>query len=209
MLTTVWLGGKGGQTASDPSVGPKKCSKSSDPSKPVIQYVLMIDAGSTGSRIHVYQFNNCGSSPELEDETFKMTEKNPNGSGLSSYPDDPEAAAKSLDVLMDVAMTAVPENMRACSPVAVKATAGLRRLGIEKSEKILEAVRHRLETSYPFPVVSKEENGVAVMDGSDEGVYAWITTNYLLGKIGGPDHSETAAVFDLGGGSTQIVFEPI
>ena len=46
------------------------------------------------------------------------------------------------------------------------------------------------------------------MDGSDEGVYAWITLNYLLGKIGGPDKSETAAVFDLGGGSTQIVFEP-
>jgi len=46
------------------------------------------------------------------------------------------------------------------------------------------------------------------MDGKDEGVYAWITTNYLLGRIGGPDHSETAAVFDLGGGSTQIVFEP-
>jgi len=46
------------------------------------------------------------------------------------------------------------------------------------------------------------------MDGKDEGVYAWITINYLLGKIGGPDHSETAAIFDLGGGSTQIVFEP-
>lgn len=46
------------------------------------------------------------------------------------------------------------------------------------------------------------------MDGSDEGVYAWITTNYLLGKIGGPDHTPTAAIFDLGGGSTQIVFEP-
>jgi guanosine-diphosphatase len=208
MLMTAWLGGKGGQTASDPSVGTTKCSKSSDPSKPIIQYALMIDAGSTGSRIHVYRFNNCGSSPELEDEQFKMTEKKPGGSGLSSYPDDPEAAAMSLDMLMDVAMSTVPEKLRACSPVAVKATAGLRILGTEKSEKILDAVRHRLETSYPFPVVSTEENGVAIMDGSDEGVYAWITTNYLLGKIGGPDHSETAAVFDLGGGSTQIVFEP-
>jgi guanosine-diphosphatase len=46
------------------------------------------------------------------------------------------------------------------------------------------------------------------MDGKDEGVYAWITTNYLLGKIGGPDKTPTAAVFDLGGGSTQIVFQP-
>ncbi len=46
------------------------------------------------------------------------------------------------------------------------------------------------------------------MDGSDEGVYAWITTNYLLDNIGAPEHHDTAAVFDLGGGSTQIVFEP-
>ncbi len=168
----------------------------------------MIDAGSTGSRIHVYRFNNCGSTPELEDEVFKMTEKKAGGSGLSSYKTDAEGAAKSLDVLMDAAMEAVPDKLKPCTPVAVKATAGLRLLGPEMSQKILDAVRTRLETVYPFPVVSKEENGVIIMDGKDEGVYAWITTNYLLGKIGGPDHSETAAVFDLGGGSTQIVFEP-
>ena len=168
----------------------------------------MIDAGSTGSRIHVYRFNNCGPTPELEDEVFKMTEKKKGGSGLSAYKDDPEAAAKSLDVLMDVAVEAVPDEYKSCTPVAVKATAGLRMLGKEKSEKILEAVRHRLETVYPFPVVSREKGGVEIMDGKDEGVYAWITTNYLLGKIGGPKQESTAAVFDLGGGSTQIVFEP-
>ena len=168
----------------------------------------MIDAGSTGSRIHVYKFNNCGPTPELEDEVFKMTEKKAGGSGLSSYKTDAEGAAQSLDVLMDVAMESVPDKYKSCTPVAVKATAGLRLLGQEMSQKILDAVRNRLETKYPFPVVSKEQNGVVIMDGKDEGVYAWITTNYLLGKIGGPDHSETAAIFDLGGGSTQIVFEP-
>lgn len=166
----------------------------------------MIDAGSTGSRIHVYKFNNCGPTPELEKEEFKMTEKSVGG--LSKYKDDPLAAAKTLDDLMAVAMQTVPDKLKGCSPVAVKATAGLRMIGTEASEKILEAVRSHLETKYPFPVVSKEENGVAIMDGSDEGVYAWITTNYLLGKIGGPDQSPTAAIFDLGGGSTQIVFEP-
>ena len=169
----------------------------------------MIDAGSTGSRIHVYKFNNCGPTPELESEIFKQTKKiEGQSSGLSAYKDDPDAAAHSLDILMDEAVKAVPDKLKACTPVAVKATAGLRLTGPEKSQKILDAVRAHLETDYPFPVVSKEENGVAIMDGSDEGVYAWITTNYLLGKIGGPDHSETAAVFDLGGGSTQIVFEP-
>jgi len=170
---------------------------------------MMIDAGSTGSRIHVYKFNNCGPTPKLENEVFKMTKKiDGKSSGLSAYADDPEAAAKSLDILMDEAVRVVPDALKSCSPVAVKATAGLRLVGEEKSSKVLEAVRHRLEHNYPFPVVSKEENGVAIMDGSDEGVYAWITTNYLLGKIGGPDKTETAAMLDLGGGSTQIVFEP-
>ncbi|KAK8110436.1 guanosine-diphosphatase [Apiospora kogelbergensis] len=197
---------KGGQAPSDSSYGTDKCTKSFSKEKPIVQYVLMIDAGSTGSRIHVYKFNNCGPTPELEKEEFKMTEKSVGG--LSKYKDDPIAAAKTLDDLMTVAMTTVPDKLKGCSPVAVKATAGLRMIGAEASDKILESVRNHLEKDYPFPVVSREENGVAIMDGSDEGVYAWITTNYLLGKIGGPDQSPTAAIFDLGGGSTQIVFEP-
>ncbi|KAL7945533.1 GDA1/CD39 family domain-containing protein [Trichoderma barbatum] len=195
-----------GQAPIDSSYGTDKCSKSYSKDKPIVQYVLMIDAGSTGSRIHVYKFNNCGPIPELEKEEFKMTEKSVGG--LSAFKNDPVAAAKSLDPLMAVAMEHVPDLLKKCSPVAVKATAGLRLIGKELADAILVEVRRHLEQDYPFPVVSAEQNGVAIMDGSDEGVYAWITTNYLLGKIGGPDKSETAAVFDLGGGSTQIVFEP-
>lgn len=199
-------GASEGQVPSDASYGTDRCTKSSSKEKPIVQYVLMIDAGSTGSRIHVYKFNNCGPTPELEHEEFKMTEWETGG--LSKFKDDPQAAADTLKPLMKVAMDTVPDALKACSPVAVKATAGLRMIGAEPAQKILDTVRTFLETQYPFPVVSKEENGVAIMDGSDEGVYAWITTNYLLGKIGGPDKSPTAAVFDLGGGSTQIVFEP-
>ncbi|KAK7516385.1 nucleoside phosphatase GDA1/CD39 [Phyllosticta citriasiana] len=198
----------GGDVASDPSVATTQCTRSYSADKPLIQYALMIDAGSTGSRIHVYRFNNCGPTPELEDEIFEQTAKKPGGSGLSSYKSDAEGAAKSLDPLMEVAVKNVPEKLHGCTPVAVKATAGLRKLGPEMSDKILAAVRERLETQYPFPVLAADKGGVEVMDGTDEGVYAWITTNYLLGKIGGPDKTPTAAVFDLGGGSTQIVFEP-
>lgn len=198
-----------GQTPSDSSYGTDRCTASYSKDKPIVQYVNMIDAGSTGSRIHVYKFNNCGPTPELENEVFKMTKKvDGKSSGLSAFPDDPQGAAESLDILMDAAMEAVPDKLKACSPVALKATAGLRLLGPEKSDRILATVRSHLESKYPFPVVASEKDGVAIMDGSDEGVYAWITTNYLLGNIGGPDESKTAAVFDLGGGSTQIVFEP-
>lgn len=165
----------------------------------------MIDAGSQGSRIHVYKFNNCAPSSALEYEVFEQTRP-----GLSAYAGDATAAAESLDTLMDVAMKTVPESLRKCTPVAVKATAGLRLLGSETSAAILAAVHSRLKSKYPFPI-SGGQDGVAIMDGKDEGVYAWITVNYLLGAIGAnpsSPNSPTYAVLDLGGASTQIVFEP-
>lgn len=183
----------------DPRLQSKHCDVP-HPGRPLIQYVLMLDAGSTGSRIHAYKFNYCKDHPEMEDELFKMIEP-----GLSSFENDPKAAAHSLDSLMEVAMKGVPETLWGCTPVAVKATAGLRALGPVKSKQILEAVNHHLSHDYPFPLIP--HNPVEVMDGKDEGVYAWITVNYLLGTLGKAEH-RTAATFDLGGGSTQIVFEP-
>lgn len=165
------------------------------------EYVVMIDAGSTGSRIHVYEFDTCYSPPKLLKETFEMLKP-----GLSSFDTDVTGAALSLDPLLKIALDTVPASSRGCTPVAVKATAGLRLLGEEKSKAILEGVRSHLEDNYPFAVVSGD--GVSIMSGDDEGVYAWITANYLLGNIGSSEKFPTAAVFDLGGGSTQIVFEP-
>jgi guanosine-diphosphatase len=187
----------------------------SSSSLPLVQYALMIDAGSTGSRIHIYKFNNCRSTPTFEYEVFKMTQP-----GLSNYAGLPADAARSLDVLLEEAMRVVPEEMRKCTPVAVKATAGLRLLPGTQSAEILEAVGKRIGDVYPFQLV---EDGVVIMDGKDEGVYAWFTANYLMGTIkegasSGKDFVEdrreegeksTYAVLDLGGASTQIVFEPV
>lgn len=164
-------------------------------------YVVMIDAGSSGSRVHAYEFDTSVSPPKLLQEEFKMLKP-----GLSSFDTDTVGAAKSLDELLDAAVKFIPKDKHSCTPIAVKATAGLRKLGDAKANAILDEVRKHLETDYPFAVV--EGDGISVMEGRDEGVYAWITTNYLLGNIGSSEKTPTAAVFDLGGGSTQIVFEP-
>jgi guanosine-diphosphatase len=186
----------------DPDPASTDVCADSDPDKPLVQYALTIDAGSTGSRIHVYKFNTCGPSPMLEYETFKAVQP-----GLSAYARDPTAAAASLDPLLEEAYRVVPQELRKCTPVEVKATAGLRLLGAQESVAILDEVRNRLETNWDFVVAG--EKSVEIMDGKDEGVYAWITANYLLGKIGdGAQSTDTLAVMDLGGASTQIVFEP-
>jgi len=180
------------------------CTAPHNPSSPLVQYALMIDAGSTGSRIHVYKFNNCGPSPAYEYETF--VQKHP---GLSSFAGRPAEAAQSLDSLLDVAMRTVPEALRSCTPVAVKATAGLRLLGAEPASEILDAVQRRIGSAYPFPLAAQDP--VVIMDGRDEGVFAWVTANYLMDTIraDSPKTTRPYAVLDLGGASTQIVFEPI
>ncbi|KAJ7602407.1 nucleoside phosphatase GDA1/CD39 [Mycena polygramma] len=181
------------------------CTKPHNPSDRLVQYALMLDAGSTGSRIHIYKFNNCGPSPAYEYEVFKMTEP---GQGLSSFAGHPTEAAASLNVLLDEAMRVVPYSLRKCTPVAVKATAGLRLLPGSQSADIVDAVTKHLHTAYPFALPDKD--AVAIMDGADEGVFAWVTANYLLGTVrpDSPANSETFAVLDLGGASTQIVFAP-
>ncbi|KAJ7634810.1 nucleoside phosphatase GDA1/CD39 [Roridomyces roridus] len=189
---------------SDPSKT-THCATPHSSAEHLVQYGLVIDAGSTGSRIHIYKFNNCGSSPAYEYEVFKMTQP-----GLSSYAGRPADAAASLDVLMEEAMRVVPQALRKCTPVIVKATAGLRLLPGSQATDILAAVFKHLHTSYPFALPANDTDAVAVMDGADEGVFAWVTANYLLGTVlaDTPPQTPTFAVLDLGGASTQIVFAP-
>ena len=104
----------------------------------------MIDAGSTGSCIHIYKFNNCGASVDYEYEVFKTIQ-----SGLSSFAGRPEEAAKSLDVLPDEAVRVVPKSLQSCTPVAVKTTADPRLLPGLQSADILHSIEERLHDSYP------------------------------------------------------------
>ncbi|KAJ7456790.1 nucleoside phosphatase GDA1/CD39, partial [Mycena galericulata] len=168
----------------------------------LVQYSLIIDAGSTSSRIHIFKFNNCGPSPAYEYVVFKMTR-----SGLPFFVRDPEAAAASLDVLLDEAMRVVPAHLHKCTPVVVKATAGLRVLPGSRADDILATVSAHLRSAYPFVLPA---DGVAVVDSADQGVFTWVTANYLLKTVRAdtPPDTPTFAVLDLWGAGTRIVFEP-
>lgn len=164
---------------------------------PNIEYGIMIDAGSTGSRVHVYKFSSyADSQPILMDEVFHQIKP-----GLSSYAEHPENGAGSIETLLDIAKESIPKEKWHNTPLALKATAGLRLLPEKQSQALLNKVNELFKNS-PFKIRDKP---VSIMDGTDEGIFAWLTVNYLLDLIG----YDTVGTIDLGGGSMQITFSPI
>ncbi|GFR43374.1 hypothetical protein Agub_g4446 [Astrephomene gubernaculifera] len=160
------------------------------------KYAIVFDAGSTGSRVHVFRFEQRSGQLNLISDTFEQLKP-----GLSSYAEDPAKAAASLQPLLDTALKTVPASLQASTPISLKATAGLRLLPGDKAERILAAVEQLLKKQ-PFKLAP---GGVAIMDGKDEGAFAWLTLNYLLGKLSG-SASDTVAAIDMGGGSIQEAF---
>ncbi|XP_063489945.1 ectonucleoside triphosphate diphosphohydrolase 6 isoform X9 [Symphalangus syndactylus] len=162
-------------------------------------YGIMFDAGSTGTRVHVFQFARPPrETPTLTHETFKALKP-----GLSAYADDVEKSAQGIQELLDVAKQDIPFDFWKATPLVLKATAGLRLLPGEKAQKLLQKVKEVFKAS-PFLV---GDDCVSIMNGTDEGVSAWITINFLTGSLKTPGGS-SVGMLDLGGGSTQIAFLP-
>ncbi|XP_029984378.1 ectonucleoside triphosphate diphosphohydrolase 5 [Sphaeramia orbicularis] len=165
-----------------------------------IFYAVMFDAGSTGTRIHVYTFIQSDSEklPVLDNEMFHSIKP-----GLSAYADSPEMAGHTVRMLLKVAKKTVPRLEWKRTPVVLRATAGLRLLSVEKAQGLLDQVQHVFDES-PFLV---PDNSVSIMNGTNEGILAWISLNFLTGHLQAQSKN-TVGILDLGGGSTQITFLP-
>ncbi|XP_074065408.1 ectonucleoside triphosphate diphosphohydrolase 6 [Macrotis lagotis] len=162
-------------------------------------YGIMFDAGSTGTRIHIFQFTQTTKeTPTLTHETFKALKP-----GLSAYADDVDKSTQGIQELLNVAKEEIPFDLWKVTPLVLKATAGLRLLPGEKAQKLLQKVREVFQAS-PFLV---GDDCVSIMNGTDEGVSAWITVNFLTGNLNTPGKN-SVGMLDLGGGSTQITFLP-
>lgn len=156
-------------------------------------YDVVIDAGSTGSRVHIFQFEHAKDGILLLSERYRRVEP-----GLSSYASYPEGVRTSLNHLLELAVEAVPASHYACTAVTLRATAGLRLLPEHQQNAVLEVAAETLSKS-PF-----RSRGASIISGAQEGVYGWLTVNYLLGIL---DAEATAMTIDMGGASTQVVFE--
>lgn len=153
------------------------------------RYSIVIDAGSTGSRVHIFKFlTTSAGALDLQFDKFEQLKP-----GLSAHAADPVAAAASLKPLLALALEVIPKPLHAITHISVGATAGLRLLPGDSAENILQEVQALLKT-YPFQSTDAD---VRILSGADEGAFAWLTLNYLLGHLG--EHEDkTVAAIDLG-----------
>ena len=110
-------------------------------------------------------------------------------------------AEKHLSALIDFARAKIPAELVASTPMFLMATAGLRMVGEAAKDAILASVCSYLSnTGFLFRC-----EWATLLDGRDEGLYGWVTVNYLLDALY-PKGADAAGIIDLGGGSVQIVF---
>jgi len=169
--------------------------------EPTLHYGLVFDAGSSGTRIHVYTWRTGGGGPKdafdlVSDDILKIKP------GLSAYKDKPAEAGASLKPLLEYARTKIPADKLASTPTFLMATAGLRLVG----EQAKDAILHSVCTELGAAGVLFRCEWATLLDGRDEGLYGWVTVNYLLDTLYPPATTEPAGIIDLGGGSVQIVF---
>eukprot|EP00747_Dinoflagellata_sp_TGD_P186237 gnl/TRDRNA2_/TRDRNA2_43165_c0_seq1.p1 gnl/TRDRNA2_/TRDRNA2_43165_c0~~gnl/TRDRNA2_/TRDRNA2_43165_c0_seq1.p1 ORF type:complete len:518 (-),score=91.86 gnl/TRDRNA2_/TRDRNA2_43165_c0_seq1:157-1710(-) len=159
-------------------------------------YSVVIDAGSTGSRVHVFRFSKAdgrlldvGGQPSV----FRATKP-----GMSACAGNRSRLHETLVPLLEAASAAVPAEQRSVTPIALRATAGLRMLPGDQAEVLLQEARTLIH-GYNFA-----DAGVQVMDGADEGTFQWLAINFLFDAL--DPKNEPVAVIDLGGGSVQMAY---
>ncbi|NXC38923.1 ENTP8 diphosphohydrolase, partial [Penelope pileata] len=176
------------------------------------QYGLVFDAGSTHTALYIYQWpadkeNGTGIVSQVESCAV-------NGSGISSYADDPAGAGASLKPCLDKAMTIIPAGQQRETPTYLGATAGMRLLREQNSTKAEQVFAEVTKAIREYPV---DFRGAQILTGNEEGSFGWITVNYLLetlikysftGEWTHPPMEDVVGALDLGGASTQITFLP-
>ena len=172
------------------------------------QKIAIIDAGSSGSRLYVYEIKNDGRRIDVLYPAVGQ-EANSKGRALSSVSDHNDS--------VKVFLTTMTSKYNQSSttgkiPLYILATAGMR----IKDKKEADSIYAKISR-----IASKEKlNGfhlekAMTISGRYEGFYAWIAANYKNGKLGFNNSSpekpltytgEPYGILEIGGASMQIAF---
>ncbi|VEG89913.1 multidrug DMT transporter permease [Legionella spiritensis] len=152
--------------------------------------VAVVDAGSTGSRLHVYSYD--------VDETntpIHISEK------WSKKIKPGFASIEGNQATIDAYLTSLFSDVSNVSlPVFFYATAGMRLLPQPLQQQRYDYLKNWFHNQSQWTLIDAR-----TITGSEEGLFDWLSVNYQLGNLNSEDKN-TAGVMDMGGASVQIIF---
>ena len=160
-------------------------------------YNILIDAGSTGSRIYIYKIipakNTIADIELIATQSLRP--------GISEFENDPSIGRKNLVELVKKAKGIIPREDWAKASLSLFSTAGMRILSSNKRNRIEKKVMEVLRAESPFKIEK-----VMTISGKYEGLYAWLGLNYLLDRF--DPGNEKVGIVEMGGASAQIAYTP-
>uniref|UniRef100_A0A3B5LX14 nucleoside-triphosphate phosphatase n=1 Tax=Xiphophorus couchianus TaxID=32473 RepID=A0A3B5LX14_9TELE len=190
-----------------------------------LNYGIVVDCGSSGSRVFVYYWPPHNGNPHtlLDIRQMRDSDSQPVVKkikpGISTLANTPSKASDYLEPLLSFAAAHVPKSKHKETPLYILCTAGMRLLPDSQQAAILEDLVMDVPLEFDF-LFSRSH--AEVISGKQEGVYAWIGINFVLGRFDHPDEVEvttgsenqppisrrrTVGIMDMGGASLQIAYE--
>mmetsp|Transcript_49620 Transcript_49620/g.112657 ORF Transcript_49620/g.112657 Transcript_49620/m.112657 type:complete len:479 (-) Transcript_49620:270-1706(-) len=166
-------------------------------------FTIVIDAGSTGCRLYVYQLDPKG--------TLRGTTGPKVKPGLSTFKTHPSDLREFIKPLFIEAQNLIPQSEWASTPVHIKATAGMRLVTEEQARVIYDTVYTYLSSTPDVCPFAVDRSSLKTISGGDEGYFGALSANYLSGVINSKrellhphDAGAILGALDLGGSSTQV-----
>ncbi|XP_028916832.1 ectonucleoside triphosphate diphosphohydrolase 7 [Ornithorhynchus anatinus] len=197
--------------------------EATDTEDETLNYGLVVDCGSSGSRIFVYFWPRHNGNPHDLLDIKQMRDRNSQPvvkkikPGISVMAETPEHASDYLRPLLRFAAAHVPVKKHKETPLYILCTAGMRLLPERQQQAILIDLVKDLPSEFDFLF---SQSQAEVISGKQEGVYAWIGINFVLGRFDHEDEADdvvsqgepagrrrTVGVLDMGGASLQIAYE--
>jgi hypothetical protein len=162
------------------------------------QWGIIIDAGSSGSRAHIFTWKEDRNNDLLL--SLKEVSNKKIHPGISSYSTG-QLAAQSLAPLLLYSQEIIPKQCWSKTRLELLATAGMRLVDPQKTKQIFTGIQEYLINS-PYAFEPKQAR---VVPGDEEAVFDWLSVNFAKDNF--VAKNKFVGVSDLGGASTQISFE--
>ncbi|XP_047494671.1 uncharacterized protein LOC125042927 isoform X1 [Penaeus chinensis] len=159
-------------------------------------YTVVIDAGATATRLHIFSFLRC-----CIDNTFLLQKEDyfQVDDSLMNYVYTSHQIRELLLPLLRNARDLVPPKYQQHTPLLLRATPSLRLLPRIHATRLIHRARTIVSRS-PFLVKSDH---VTIMAGHDEAADLWLAANFLTGRLY-ENHTSPFAVAELGGGTLRV-----